>query len=310
MEDASGAGDEDSLLSLFAADPDLLAKLEGMRAKRAVERSRSADGDDMYGALGNVLWCGRRVAIPAKIPGVTGGDTTAIQTACTKAKSALDLFKHQVSQTGDEDSSQAATHCLAALDDARAMVNRHLTTLPVGSGGAEMNELKACLTHLQAYLHYTKLSCQCQHSLELARGMSDASGFAEKARLYEQVGGTVKEMATIVSGVSCASQSGGPRVTPPSGSTDVDGAEEDVLTLQLKADGEVYRTFRLVYLAECYAQLAISPVDESDTDDDRTANLAKAVALTEYADALMSNSVYNRVDDYSEGASHSAIGKK
>ena len=200
MEDTSITSDEDSLLSLFASDPDLLAKLEGIRAKRAVERSRSADGEDMYGALGNVVWCGRRVSIPAKLPGVAGGDTTSIQTACTKAKSALELFRHQVLQGGGEDSAQAATHCLAALDDARVLVSKQLSSLPSSGGGAEANELKSCLSHLQAYLHFTKLSCQCEHSLQLARSVSDVGGCSEKARLFEQLGTTVHDMVTIISG--------------------------------------------------------------------------------------------------------------
>jgi hypothetical protein len=70
---------------------------------------------------------------------------------------------------------------------------------------------------------------------------------------------------------------------------DADGAEEDVLSLQLKADKEIFRSFRLVYLAECYAHIAIAPVHPDATETDRTADLARAVALIEYADELMSN---------------------
>lgn len=207
MDDQSGTGsqstDEDSLLSLFASDPDLLDKLEGMRAKRAVERSRSADGDDMYGAFGNLLWCGSRVTVPPKIEGVVGGDTTPIHTACTKAKSAFDMFKRKLTEGGSAinsvDASQTTTHCLSALDDARATVMKHLSSLPAG-GGAEVSDLRSRLTHLQNYLHFTKLDCQCQWSLQLVAGMSDSSLCAEKARVYEQLGVTASEMATIITG--------------------------------------------------------------------------------------------------------------
>jgi hypothetical protein len=207
MDDQSGpqSTDEDSLLSLFASDPDLLDKLEGMRAKRAVERSRSAEGDDMYGAFGNLVWCGSRVTVPAKIDGVTGGDTTPIHTACTKAKSALDMFKRKLTETGiaadSEDASQTTTHCFTAIDDARALVGKHLGILPA-TGGAEVNDLRSRLTHLQNYLHYTKLDCQCRRGLQLGASMDDASLCAEKARVYEQLSETVTQMTTIITGWS------------------------------------------------------------------------------------------------------------
>lgn len=89
--------------------------------------------------------------------------------------------------------------------------------------------------------------------------------------------------------MSSESRGTGLATTPATSGPEVDGAEEDVLMQQLKADGEVYRTFRLVYLAECYAHLAISPVGDAESEEDRSQNLAKAVALIEYADTLMSN---------------------
>jgi hypothetical protein len=68
-------------------------------------------------------------------------------------------------------------------------------------------------------------------------------------------------------------------------------SQEDILLSSLKSLESIYRTYRLVYLAECYgfyglALTAIAPTKEG-TAEDLKSNLEKAYSLLEYADEIM-----------------------
>eukprot|EP00602_Paraphysomonas_sp_CaronLab_P010353 CAMPEP_0185023592 /NCGR_PEP_ID=MMETSP1103-20130426/6245_1 /TAXON_ID=36769 /ORGANISM="Paraphysomonas bandaiensis, Strain Caron Lab Isolate" /LENGTH=666 /DNA_ID=CAMNT_0027556259 /DNA_START=44 /DNA_END=2041 /DNA_ORIENTATION=- len=288
---AGGTGEEEetALLSVLSSDPDLLEKLESMRARQSAERSRSADGEDLYGPLGNVVWCGRRVAVP---PATSNASGSSVHALCAKAKSALDLFRAQDSTNKQP---QTYAHCLSALDDARAGVLKLLSGEVANDGDSSRS--KASLQHLEAYLRFTRLSCQSVKALKTIEGL-DESAAQERAHLYEQLLAIVQEMKTVVEGAA-----DGIGATVQSTVAEAE-EEEDVLRLQLKADEAVFRTLRVVHLADCYASYA-GQKKENSLAEGPGDGLAQAAALLEHADGLLGSVVYNCMDDYAEAVRHS-----
>jgi hypothetical protein len=144
----------------------------------------------------------------------------------------------------------------------------------------------------------------------------------EKVHLCDQILKNLKEMMKIVEGTVSSSL---PSIAPASGTgteteTVMEVSEdcyEDILLLSLKSFESIYRTFRLVYLAETYgyyglvlsasqnvsasitasASGSLAAEEKKDGEDRKeegeldvlTPNLEKAYGLLEFADEVMSN---------------------
>jgi hypothetical protein len=186
----AGMTSESADIDIFSASPDLKAKFDEMRAKRALDSAHSSTSSSNSASGFQVHFAGRCIPV----------DDEQVQLQCSLVQQAMEkvgfrpVVSLTVTQGSDKARDQAFSAALSAIDASSIVVSKAANAVTAGavksgnqrltatSSSGKVSEAKAVLSLLKNYLAYQRLVCLYMKNVEvvsrLLKSMSSVVGLS------------------------------------------------------------------------------------------------------------------------------------